>query len=220
MSFSLLHVTRVLVLFVAIAPLVGCAPTRPNLDTSTWLIDPKRTGEPRKPNTDFWLKVGPVSVDGPFDSKSMVYRLGDQRYEKDFYNGYISTPAEMVSNATRQWISEANIFKAAVNQSNTFFPYYALQVNVTELYGDYRGQPEAVVSIHFYLTVLSTGTQNPILMSNRYTQRVPLKDNRPGTLANGLQQAFASILQRYEVDLDAGTKKLPKPLTQPKSTNK
>jgi ABC-type uncharacterized transport system auxiliary subunit len=93
-------------------------------------------------------------------------------------------------------------------------------VNVTELYGDYRGQPEAVVSIHFYLTVLSTGTQNPILMSNRYTQRVPLKDNRPGTLANGLQQAFATILQRYEVDLDAGTKKLPKPLTQPKSTNK
>jgi hypothetical protein len=49
---------------------------------------------------------------------------------------------------------------------------------------------------------------------------VPLKDNLPGTLANGLQQAFATILQRYEVDLDAGTKKLPKPLTQPKSTNK
>ncbi|MBM3348377.1 MAG: hypothetical protein FJY58_01570 [Betaproteobacteria bacterium] len=47
-------------------------------------------------------------------------------HKKDFYNGYISTPAEMVSNATRQWISEANIFKAAVNQSNTFFPYYAL----------------------------------------------------------------------------------------------
>jgi uncharacterized lipoprotein YmbA len=107
MSFSLRHVTRVLTLFAAIATLAACAPTRPNLDTSTWLIDPKRTGEPRKPNTDFWLKVGPVSVDGPFDSKSMVYRLGDQRYEKDFYNGYISTPAEMVSNATRQWISEA-----------------------------------------------------------------------------------------------------------------
>jgi len=35
-----------------------------------------------------------------------------------------------------------------------------------------------------------------------------------------LQQAFATILQRYEVDLDAGTKKLPKPLSQPKSTNK
>ena len=167
--------------------MAACAPTRPNLETSTWLIDPKRTGEPRKPNTDFWLKVGPVSVNGPFDSKSMVYRLADQRYEKDFYNGYISSPAEMVGNATRQWISDANIFKATVNQSNTFFPYYTLQVNVTEFYGDYRNQAEAVVSIEFYLVVLSSGSQNPILMNSRYTQRVPLKDNRPGTLANGMK---------------------------------
>ena len=220
MSFALRRVTRALVLLTSITILVACAPTRPNLETSTWLINPKRTGEPRKPNTDFWLKVGPVSVNGPFDGKSMVYRLSDQRYEKDFYNGYISSPAEMVGSATRQWISDANIFKAAVNQSNTFFPYYTLQINVTEFYGDYRSQPEAVVSIHFYLTILSTGTQNPILMNSRYTQRVPLKDNHSGTLANGLQQAFATILQRFETDLDAGTKNLPKPLTQTKSVNK
>ena len=220
MSIALRRITRALVLLTSISILAACAPTRTNHETSTWLIDPKRTGEPRKPNTDFWLKVGPASVNGPFDGKSMVYRLADQRYEKDFYNGYISSPAEMVGSATRQWISDANIFKAAVNQSNTFFPYYTLQINVTEFYGDYRSQPEAVVSIHFYLTILSTGTQNPILMNSRYTQRVPLKDNRPGTLANGLQQAFATILQRFETDLDAGTKNLPKPLTQTKSVNK
>jgi uncharacterized lipoprotein YmbA len=220
MSFALRRATQALLLLTSISILVACAPTRSNLETSTWLIDPKRTGEPRKPNTDFWLKVGPVSVNGPFDGKSMVYRLADQQYEKDFYNGYISTPAEMVGNTTRQWISDANIFKATVNQSNTFFPYYTLQVNVTEFYGDYRNQAEAVVSIEFYLVVLSSGSQNPILMNSRYTQRVPLKDNRPGTLANGLQQAFATILQRFEADLDAGTKNLPKPLVQPKSINK
>ncbi len=220
MSVALHRVTRALVLLTSIFILVACAPTRPNLETTTWLIDPKRSGEPRKPNTDFWLKVGPVSVNGPFDGKSMVYRLADQRYEKDFYNGYISTPAEMVGNATRQWISDASIFKATVNQSTTFFPYYTLQVNVTEFYGDYRNQAEAVVSIELYLVVLSSGSQNPILMNNRYTQRVPLKDNRPDTLANGLQQAFATILQRFEADLDAGTKNLPKPLVQLKSNNK
>jgi uncharacterized lipoprotein YmbA len=220
MSFALRRLTQALVLLTSISIMVACAPTRPNLETTTWLIDPKRSGEPRKPNTDFWLKVGPVSVNGPFDGKSMVYRLADQRYEKDFYNGYISTPAEMVGNATRQWISDASIFKATVNQSTTFFPYYTLQVNVTEFYGDYRNQAEAVVSIEFYLVVLSSGSQNPILMNNRYTQRVPLKDNRPDTLANGLQQAFATILQRFEADLDAGTKNLPKPLVQLKSNNK
>ena len=203
-----------------VCALSACAPTKPSADTTTWLIAPKRLGEARKPNTDFWLKMGAVSVNGPFDSKSMVYRLSDQRYEKDFYSGYVSTPAEMIGNATRQWISDANIFRATLNQSNTFFPYYTLQVSVTEFYGDYRSQGEAVVSMEFYLTMLSSGSQNPILMTNRYTQRVPLKDNRPESLANGLQQAMASILQRYENDLYAGTKNLPRPLGQQKLLSK
>lgn len=203
-----------------VCALSACAPTKPSADTTTWLIAPKRLGEARKPNTDFWLKMGAVSVNGPFDSKSMVYRLSDQRYEKDFYNGYVSTPAEMIGNATRQWISDANIFRATLNQSNTFFPYYTLQASVTEFYGDYRSQGEAVVSMEFYLTMLSSGSQNPILMTNRYTQRVPLKDNRPESLANGLQQAMAGILQRYENDLYAGTKNLPRPLGQQKLLSK
>lgn len=196
--------------------LSACAPTRPAAESSTWLIAPKRLGEARKPNTDFWLKMGAISVNSPFDSKSMVYRLSDQRYEKDFYSTYISSPAEMLSNATRQWLNDANIFQATLNQSNNFFPYYTLQATVTEFYGDYRSQGQAVVSIEFYLSVLSSGSQNPIVMSNRYTQRVSLKDNRPETLANGLQQAVANILQIYEQDLVAGTKNLPKPLSQQK----
>jgi uncharacterized lipoprotein YmbA len=203
-----------------VCALSACAPTKPSADTTTWLIAPKRLGEARKPNTDFWLKMGAVSVNGPFDSKSMVYRLSDQRYEKDFYSGYVSTPAEMIGNATRQWISDANIFRATLNQSNTFFPYYTLQASVTEFYGDYRSQGEAVASMEFYLTMLSSGSQNPILMTNRYTQRVPLKDNRPESLANGLQQAMAGILQRYENDLYAGTKNLPRPLGQQKLLSK
>ena len=203
-----------------VCALSACAPTKPSADTTTWLIAPKRLGEARKPNTDFWLKMGAVSVNGPFDSKSMVYRLSDQRYEKDFYSGYVSTPAEMIGNATRQWISDANIFRATLNQSNTFFPYYTLQASVTEFYGDYRSQGDAVVSMEFYLTMLSSGSQNPILMTNRYTQRVPLKDNRPESLANGLQQAMAGILQRYENDLYAGTKNLPRPLGQQKLLSK
>jgi uncharacterized lipoprotein YmbA len=198
----------------------ACAPTKPAVDSTTWLIAPKRVGEARKANTDFWLKMGVVSVNGPFDSKSMVYRLSDQRYEKDFYNGYVSTPAEMIGNATRQWLADATIFRATLNQSNTFFPYYTLQASVTEFYGDYRSQGEAVVSMEFYLAMLSSGSQNPFLMTNRYTQRVPLKDNRPESLANGLQQAMVGILQRYENDLYAGTKNLPRQLGQQKLLSK
>ena len=114
----------------------------------------------------------------------------------------------------------ANIFRATLNQSNTFIPYYTLQANVTEFYGDYRSGAQAVVSIEFYLAMLSSGSQNPILLTNRYTKRVPLNDNRPETLANGLQQALAAILQNYENDLYVGTKNLPRPLGQEKQFGK
>ena len=40
MSFELSRLTRALLLLTSISILVACAPTRPNLETSTWLRDP------------------------------------------------------------------------------------------------------------------------------------------------------------------------------------
>jgi hypothetical protein len=141
-----------------------------------------------------------------------VYRLGDQRFEKDFYNVYTSLPADMISNAERQWMNQSGIFSAAVGQSNSFFPYYSLQATVNEFYGDYRVRPEAVVSIEFFLTVTNSGKGNPLIGSNRYTKRIVLKDNTPAALVLGQQQALAEILKEYEVQLDKYAANLPKPL--------
>lgn len=127
--------------------LLACAPTRPAIETANWLLAPERTGTVRKMQSPFWLKMGSFSVATPFDGKSLVYRVGDQRYEKDFYNAYIASPSSMISNASRQWLDQSGIFRIAVAQGTSFFPFYTLQATVDELYGDYRGKPEAVVSV-------------------------------------------------------------------------
>lgn len=57
-------------------------------------------------------------------------------------------------------------------------------------------------------------------MTHRYTQRVALNDNRPDSLAKGLEQATARILQAFEQDLYMGTRNLPKPLGQQKLLSK
>jgi hypothetical protein len=178
------------------------------------MVNPERSGEPLKTRTSFWLKIGSVSVVAPYDGRSLVYRLGDQRFEKDFYNVYTILPAEMISNAERQWINQSGIFSAAVGQSNSFFPYYTLQASVNEFYGDYRVRPEAVVSIEFFLTVESAGKTNPIIGTNRYTKRIALKDNTPGSLVLGQQQALTEIFKEYELQLDKYAANLPKPLGQ------
>jgi uncharacterized lipoprotein YmbA len=178
------------------------------------LVAPERSTLPRQARTDIWLKIGSVSVAPPFDGKSLVYRIGDQRYEKDFYNVYTTIPAEMIGNAERQWLNKSNIFSAAVGQSNSFFPYYYLQASVEEFYGDYRGQPEAVVSVEFFLSATSGGKINPIIGANRYTKRVALADNSPQALVLGQQQALADIFKEYEDQLYKYAGNLPKPLGQ------
>ena len=192
--------------------LISCAPTRPPIETSSWQVLPVRTGAVRKPHSNVWLKVGAFNVSPPYDGRSLVYRLGDQRYETDFYNGYVSLPSEMIGNATRQWINQSGIFSMTVGEGNTLFPYYTLQASVDEFYGDYRIRPEAVVSIEFFLTTTTTAKKDPIISKNRYTKRVVLKDNTPHALVAGQQQAFEEILNQFEGDLYQTTTTLPKPL--------
>jgi uncharacterized lipoprotein YmbA len=194
--------------------LLACAPTRPAIETANWLLAPERTGPPRKMQSPFWLKMGSFSVATPFDGKSLVYRVGEQRYEKDVYNAYIATPSNMIANASRQWLDQSGIFRIAVAQGTSFFPFYTLQATVDELYGDYRSKPEAVVSVQFFLTVTNPNLTNPLITAKRYTQRVALANNLPQTLVLGQQQALAEILQQFEADLFAASANLPKPITR------
>jgi uncharacterized lipoprotein YmbA len=206
------RITGLALLTVIAFTLLACAPTRPAIETANWLVAPERAESPRKMQSPLWLKMGTFSVAAPFDTKSLVYRLGDQRYEKDFYNAYISTPSNMLSNATRQWLDQSGIFRITVAQGTSFFPFYTLQATIDELYGDYRGKPEAVVSVQFFLTVTNPNISTPLITAKRYTQRVALANNLPQTLVLGQQQALAAILQQLEADLFAASANLPKPI--------
>lgn len=210
-----LRLTQYAACALVLAALTACSlPKRPALETSSWMVAPERTGVPYKPRSDLWLKMGSVNTSPPFDGKSLVYRLGDQRYEKDFYNVYSALPNEMVGNATRQWLNSAQIFSMTVGQGNSFFPYYILQTSVEEFYGDYRVRPEAVVTVEFFLTATDPKKLNPVIGKNRYTKRIALKDNTPQALALGQQEALAQILKEYEVVLYKYAGNLPPPLGQ------
>jgi cholesterol transport system auxiliary component len=203
------------VFVLLVASLSACSlPKRPALETSSWMVAPERSGSAYKSRSDLWLKMGSATTTPPFDGKSLVYRLSDQRYEKDFYNIYSALPNEMVSNATRQWLNNAQIFSMTVGQGNSFFPYYVLQTSVEEFYGDYRVRPEAVVTVEFFLTATDPKKHNPVIGKNRYTKRIALKDNTPQALALGQQEALAQILKEYEVVLYGYAGNLPPPLGQ------
>lgn len=152
--------------------------------------------------------MGNFSANTPFDGKSLVYRLSDNRYEKDFYNVYLVYPRDMVANATRDWLVKSNAFEQVVEQSAVFFPKYQLQGIIDEFYGDYRGQPEAVVTVQFYASS-SFSAKNYLFSSPRISKRVPLADKSPQALIQGQQQALAQVLAALEVQLVADADSAP-----------
>ena len=207
-------IKRIFLLAVVLGLFACSLPSRAPITPTAFMVNPERSGEPLKNRSSLWLKIGSVSVAPPYDGRSLVYRLGDQRFEKDFYNIYTTLPADMISNAERQWFNQANIFAATVGQGNSFFPFYTLQLSVNEFYGDYRIKPEAVVSVEFFLSATNGGKVNPLIGANRYSKRVLLKDNTPQALVLGQQQALAEIFQEYEGQLSKYAVNLPKPLGQ------
>lgn len=197
-------------LLPAVATLIlgACSLSRPNPDQSSWLVMPERTAAPRANPVKMHLKMGSFSANAPYDGKSLVYRMSENKYEKDFYNVYLVYPRDMVANATQKWLTQSNAFTQIIEQPTTFFPMYQLQGVIDEFYGDYRGQPTAVVSIQFYAST-SFNSKNGLFSTPRITKRVPLADKSTQALITGQQQALSEVLQELEQRLVADAANAP-----------
>ncbi|WVH09632.1 MAG: hypothetical protein EoVTN8_1058 [Fluviibacter phosphoraccumulans EoVTN8] len=203
-SSALIKKTKYYWLLSALSTLLlgACLLSRPNPDQSSWLVMPERTVAPRANPVKMHLKMGSFSANAPYDSKSLVYRMSDNKYEKDFYNVYLIYPRDMVANATQKWLTQSNAFTQIIEQPTTFFPMYQLQGVVDEFYGDYRDQPTAVVTIQFYASA-SFNSKNGLFSTPRISKRVALKDKSTRALITGQQQALTEVLQELEQRLVA-----------------
>jgi ABC-type uncharacterized transport system auxiliary subunit len=174
---------------------------------------PDRDTAQRTTHIKYWLTQGTITVVSPFDTKSFVYRLDDQKYEKDFYNEYVTIPSDMFGVATRQWLNEAGIFQFAVGNANALMPLYLLQGTVEEFYTDFRkGRPTlTVLTIEYYLSSTDGIRKNNVLFKKKYSVSEPIKDNSAKSIANAQQVAFGKILAQLEEDLAREALRFPKP---------
>jgi ABC-type uncharacterized transport system auxiliary subunit len=193
--------------------LMACSIKQAPLEIEHWRIMPDRDAAARKNQVKYWLTQGTMTVVSPFDTKSFVYRLDDQKYEKDFYNEYVTIPSDMFAVATRQWLNESGIFQFAVVNSNALLPLYVLQGTVDDFYTDFRkNQPTVVVlTIEYYLSSADGVRKNNVLFKKRYSQTQQIKDNSAKSIASAQQIALTKILQQLEDDLVLESNKFPKP---------
>lgn len=192
------------VLMLAMGALCGCRSTM-TYDKTQYVLDPGRTDAPVTAPSEAVLEVRRFMIDSAFSGKNLIYRTGEVEYETDFYHEFLVSPAAMIREATRNWLAQSNRFTRVVDAGVYVEPTYALEANITALYGDVRDQdaPKAVMELRAFVLKVE-GSRDPVILHSQvYSAIGEASTADPDGLAAGFNACLQTILSDLEKDLDA-----------------
>ena len=190
-----------LLLLAFICLVSGCL-SRPPLHTRTFAFDP-----PTDPVSKgaAWsersVSIRSLRVAAAFDDRSLVYRLGDFSYQADPYAEFLVSPAESLRQPIRSWMRQSDLFRTVVEPGSALRPNTMAEITVLELYGDFRPEPAAVLTLRFVLVDSPDGIPGKLVFEQEYSRRVLLKVRNADGLMTGWNEALNQILAQLGSDL-------------------
>jgi cholesterol transport system auxiliary component len=181
--------------------LAGCA-TPATYERDYYILEAARQAAPAEVRTDATLEVRRFSVDAAFADKGLVYRLGEFKYESDYYHQFLIAPGIMITEKTRAWLTDAGLFAHVLPAGSRPQPMYTLEGNVTALYGDFRNEsaPTTVMEIRFFL-LTSADAEETVAFAETYRAAAPVPVRTADALVAALNEGLREILTRLEADL-------------------
>lgn len=195
---------------LAVIVLAGCTLTRPAPVKQTYLLDLERQVEAARTPLPGALLVGEINVAEAYSSKSMVYRFAEHRYESDFYNEFLVSPRDMLTQCVLEWLQKARLYQTVAPLAGSgSVEADVLRGFVNEMYADVRdpARPQAVLSVQFYLT-REQAAAHTVVFTQQLRNETPMADASAEAFAAALSRALAAILTELEKQLRAAA--LPK----------
>ncbi|MHC4187919.1 MAG: ABC-type transport auxiliary lipoprotein family protein [Planctomycetota bacterium] len=181
--------------------LTGCGPRRIGYNQTDFVLEASRNlDREEKVDDEIILDVYSFNIDSTFGSKSLVYRKSESKYETDFYNKFLISPDDMITEKTRAWLSESGLFKTVAEPGSYVDSTHALQGSIIALYGDFRDKssPKATMKIRLFLVNLSDKT---VVFNKTYEVVSEAEDRTADSLVSGLNNCLIQILTELENDL-------------------
>jgi cholesterol transport system auxiliary component len=194
---------RLRTFLAALAFLSGCVSIEKDYpDKRYFVLEVSRDTPPQNSSGKGVLQVLTARVSPRYADRNFVYRRSDTRFESDFYNQFLVSPAALITEEVRRELSRAGTFNFVVASANPLPPTHTMETMVNRLYGDFRdlAAPKAVVEMEFFLTQ-ETSPNAGIVFHKVYERIVPVQERTPETLVRGLNQALEGILESLVTDL-------------------
>ena len=103
---------KILLIVIFSLLLNGCLFTNKNLpDKKYYILDCQRNSSQKLFESESVLNISKFRISPQFKGKNFVYRFGSHNYEIDFYNEFLISPDEMITDCTKKWLMDAGIFK-------------------------------------------------------------------------------------------------------------
>jgi ABC-type uncharacterized transport system auxiliary subunit len=184
------------------ASLCGCAQRIG--DKNYYVLETSRAGRTVRADNEVALEVRRFSIDPSFSDATLVYRVGESRYESDYYNEYLVLPALMLTEKTRDWLARSGVAAHVLTPGSRIEPTHTLETSVTALYGDFRDQsnPTAVLEMRCFL-LANEDPNETIAMARVYGASHPVEGKTADALISALNASLKEILTHLEEDLDA-----------------
>lgn len=188
-------------LAVCLLMLCGCAGlSKKAVEKHHYYLEVQRGEAEEVTRPDAVVLVRRMQVSPLYDGRELVYRMDGGRMESDFYNLFFVPPADMVSQNLRQWIGSAGLAGEVVADASLVQSDYILEGVVNALYADFSGdRDQAVAEMQFFL--LDANSDDTVLFSKRYEERVPLGSKSPDAIVEGQRKAVQAVFERLESDL-------------------
>ncbi len=148
------------------------------------------------------LQVNKAFVAAPYHEKSLVYRIGDNEYTTDYYQEFLVSPSQMITELTVDWLRTSGAWPR-VHHAGAATAGRVLDLTVLALYGDYRQADSQQVVVHLRTAFSSVDTDDNIrsLLEKDYVARVNIKDRQARTLVAGMNRALEQVLGKLAADL-------------------
>lgn len=180
--------------------LSACSLSRPAVEIHSYLIVPQ-SPQTQRDQRLIPIRVQPFEIAPQFESKSLVYRFSDVRYEADFYNEFLVAPRIMLMEQSAEWLRRAGYDATTDGSRHT----YVLHASVPAMYGDFRERerPLAVLATRF--AVVAPDATQPVL-EREYVITVPVGDRSAQSVVQGLSAALTQTLAQLHAEMQTLSK--------------